>query len=220
MTNRTVKLLIVDDEPTTRTLMTQIFHQKGHTVQAAEDGFAALTQIRKEIPDVILSDLNMPGMSGFELLSVVRRRFPAIRAIAMSGAFSGDSVQPGVAADAFYEKASGVEPLLEIMEAITDPQEDLPEGRRAPAPFWIQADEDLRSGKRYVTISCPECLRTFPQNPDEAASTINIHATPCVYCSTTIHFAIVQPTNPASPQTFQRKPPASSPPALKLPRAN
>ena len=57
-------------------------------MRSAEDGFSALEEIRRLTPDVLLSDLNMPHMSGFELLSVVRRRFPAIYAIAMSGAFS------------------------------------------------------------------------------------------------------------------------------------
>lgn len=41
--------------------------------------------MRDEFPEFLLSDLNMPGMSGFELLSVVPRRFPSIRTIAMSG---------------------------------------------------------------------------------------------------------------------------------------
>jgi DNA-binding NarL/FixJ family response regulator len=45
-----------------------------------------LVEIRKEIAEIILSDLNMPGMSGFELLSLVRARFPSIRLIAMSDA--------------------------------------------------------------------------------------------------------------------------------------
>ena len=57
-----------------------------------------------EVPDVILSDLNMPGMSGFEFLSVVRRRFPTVKVIAMSSAFAVDDIPPGVAADAFYQK--------------------------------------------------------------------------------------------------------------------
>ena len=57
------------------------------------------------IRKLIVSDLNMPQMSGFELLSVLRRRFPEILVIAMSGAYeSGDHVPGGVIADAFYAK--------------------------------------------------------------------------------------------------------------------
>ena len=85
----TIKLLIVDDEPATRKLLSQIFGQMGHSVRTAQDGFSALEQIRESMPDVLLSDLHMPGMSGFELLSVVRRRLPGIYVIATSGAYRG-----------------------------------------------------------------------------------------------------------------------------------
>ena len=97
-----LKLLIVDDEVSLRTSLFQIFTAFGYSVKSAEDGISALAEIRTEIPDIVLSDLNMPGMSGFELLAVIRRRFPAIQVIAMSGAFSGDTVPAGVAADDFY----------------------------------------------------------------------------------------------------------------------
>jgi len=73
MPNLKAKLLIVDDEPSTRTLLGQIFRGMGHAVRVAEDGFAALEEIRAEKPDILVSDLNMPRMSGFELLSVVAR---------------------------------------------------------------------------------------------------------------------------------------------------
>jgi len=76
MPKEKVRLLIVHDEPSTRMLLSHIFTELGHSVRSAEDGFSALFEIRQEIPDVILSDLNMPGISGFEFLSVVRRRFP------------------------------------------------------------------------------------------------------------------------------------------------
>jgi CheY-like chemotaxis protein len=57
-------------------LLAHIFTELEHSVRSAEDGFSALVEIRQEIPDIVLSDLNMPGMSGVEFLSVVRRRFP------------------------------------------------------------------------------------------------------------------------------------------------
>src|ERR1017187_10956989 len=67
MPNLKARLLIVDDEPTTRNLLSQIFCNLGYPVRAAEDGFFALEQIREEEPDILLSDLDLPGMSGFEL---------------------------------------------------------------------------------------------------------------------------------------------------------
>jgi CheY-like chemotaxis protein len=107
MPNLKAKLLIVDDELPTRTLLSQIFLQMGHPVRVAEDGFAALEEIRAERSDILVSDLNMPHMSGFELLSVIRRKRPEIYVIATSGAFSGNEVPHGIAADAFHEKATG-----------------------------------------------------------------------------------------------------------------
>ncbi|HEY6770571.1 MAG TPA: response regulator [Candidatus Sulfotelmatobacter sp.] len=204
MPQANVRLLIVDDEPSTRMLLSHIFTELGHSVRSAEDGFSALFEIRQEVPDVILSDLNMPGMSGFEFLSVVRRRFPEIHVIAMSGAFSGDGVQPGVAADAFYEKATGLRSLLQIVEAVTHPERPTIQLPSRLAPIWIQSNGHDPSGEAYVVIACPECLRTFPQVLGKAISPIR--ETACVHCSSLIHYAIVQPMNPAAPQVFQRKP--------------
>lgn len=111
-------ILIVDDEEPVRTSLAEIFTELGHRVRSASDGFSALIQMRQEIPDILLSDLNMPGMSGFELLSVVQRRFPAIRVIAMSGAFCGSQIPCGVTADAFYEKGDGVYALLKAIKSL------------------------------------------------------------------------------------------------------
>jgi DNA-binding NarL/FixJ family response regulator len=77
-----------------------------------------MLEIRNEVPELLLSDLHMPGMSGFELLSEVRRQFPAIQTVAMSGAFSGDEVPSGVAADGFYQKGSSMGSLLRIMGSL------------------------------------------------------------------------------------------------------
>lgn len=99
--------------------MSLLLTEIGYDVRSAENGFAALFEIGQLIPDILVSDLNMPGMSGFDLLPVVRRGFPAIRLVAMSGAFSGSAVPYGVAADAFYEKGSDIRSLLEIVGGLT-----------------------------------------------------------------------------------------------------
>jgi len=82
-------IVLVDDNPAVRYGLSEIFKRRGYTVRTASDGFSALALVRDRIPGILLSDLDMPGMSGFELLSVVRRRFPAIAVIAMSGSILG-----------------------------------------------------------------------------------------------------------------------------------
>ena len=81
------------------------------------------------------SDLNMPGMSGFELLPLVRLQFPIVRVIAMSGAFCGHQVPDGVTADAFYEKGNSLAGLLESIECLHNPNR---QSSRAPEPLWAQ----------------------------------------------------------------------------------
>lgn len=121
------KILIVDDEPSIRGAISGVLTEIGYGVRCAEDGDAALGELRKEIPDILLSDLHMPGMTGFELLSVVRSRFPAIHTVAMSGSFCGDEVPSGVAADAFYQKGSSMGSLLRILETLPRTERVLPQ---------------------------------------------------------------------------------------------
>ena len=87
MANFHYLLLVVDDEPRIRDLFQSTLATHGYEVLLAKDGFAALAQMRGALPDLILTDLRMPNMSGFEFLSVVRRRFPQIPTIAVSGEF-------------------------------------------------------------------------------------------------------------------------------------
>ena len=52
-----------------------------------------MIELRQSLPDMIISDLSMPNMSGFEFLSVVRRRFPHIPVIAISGNLKSRSLR-------------------------------------------------------------------------------------------------------------------------------
>ena len=134
-------LLIVDDSASIRQTLSALLGESGHQVRSAENGFSALSEIRNEVPDIILADLNMPGMSGFEFLSVVLRRFPAVRRIAMGGAYSGDGVPLGVAADAFNEKGSKLASLLNIID---DDELSSPRDRSNPPQ---RSDTNMDSNK-------------------------------------------------------------------------
>jgi DNA-binding NarL/FixJ family response regulator len=90
-----------------------------------------------EALDIILSDLNIPGMSGFGLLSVVRRRYPSIQVIAMSCAFSGEEASSGIAPDAFYQKGCGTGSLLKIITALPQLNRMSSNHPSASAPIWI-----------------------------------------------------------------------------------
>jgi CheY-like chemotaxis protein len=119
MHTRKARILIVEDDVQLRHLLCTILEQAGYMVRPAADGFAALEEMRTESPDVLLSDLYMPGMSGFELLAIVRHHFPATRLVAMSSAYSGEDLPNEIVADAFYPKATDIAGLLQIMEAMT-----------------------------------------------------------------------------------------------------
>jgi CheY-like chemotaxis protein len=212
--NLKAKLLVVEDEPTTRTLLTQIFAGLGHPVRAAEDGFDALEQIREEVPDILLSDLNMPRMSGFELLSVVRRRIPNIYVIATSGAFSGDAVPQGIAADAFHEKATGLDGLFEIVKTASLACRDIRAGSDASVPIWISPIRRDPASDAQVFITCPQCLRAFSLGV--GAADFVIHETNCIFCDTAIHYATVQPMNPALPHRFHARANTAAPAAIAL----
>ena len=98
-------ILFVDDEPCMREMVAMLLSEEGYEVLTAVDGLDALAQLRSVTPNLIVSDLNMPRMSGVEFLSVVRRRSPAIPVIAMSGAYDhGDALPAGVMADAFVSE--------------------------------------------------------------------------------------------------------------------
>ena len=197
------RLLIVEDEPSIRESLSSALTEIGYPVRTAEDGFSALLEIRKQIPDMILSDLNMPGMSGFELLSVVRRRFPAIPVIAMSGAFSGDEVPSGVAADAFYQKGADLRSLLKIMEGLTPPKWMPVRQPSRAVPLFIQRNGHDASGEPYVTIACPECLRPFTQLVDGSLSMVR--KANCVHCRNPICYTIVEPVDWAPAQTSRSR---------------
>jgi response regulator RpfG family c-di-GMP phosphodiesterase len=85
------KILIVDDEVSIRLLARQILETHGYACAEAADGRAAVEAFGKFEPDLVLLDIQLPGMTGFEVCELLRRRFPQrhFKIIIVSG--QGDS---------------------------------------------------------------------------------------------------------------------------------
>ncbi len=66
------RILVIDDEPALRRMLSRALASAGHFVLEAQDGRAGLGAIQEHHPDLVLCDVNMPEMSGFELLQAVR----------------------------------------------------------------------------------------------------------------------------------------------------
>src|SRR5437870_3008003 len=186
------EVLVVDDEPSVRESVAVLLMSAGYDVTAAEDGFGALLQLRKMLPDVIVSDLNMPQMSGHEFLSVVRRRFPQIMTVAMSGDYQSDAVPSGVIADAFFAKGQSSTNLLATIAAtIQTSAARLSAHQRECAPAWIPRNGHDAQGVPYVVVMCTECLRGFQLPVVE--ETVEVLEATCRFCASKNRY-IIEPS--------------------------
>jgi CheY-like chemotaxis protein len=112
------RILVVDDSPEVREYLEVMLQAVGYTAIAAPDGRAALDLVRSQRPDLIITDVSMPGMSGFELLEHLRSDFapPLPPVIVVSGfAISADeAVRRG--AFSFIPKPFDSHDLLAVVE--------------------------------------------------------------------------------------------------------
>jgi DNA-binding response OmpR family regulator len=79
------KLLYMDDDPHILHMVGDFFSGKGYSVLLAEDGQAGLEIFHDQKPDIVLVDLNMPRVDGFEVLQKVRQESPDTPVIVISG---------------------------------------------------------------------------------------------------------------------------------------
>jgi CheY-like chemotaxis protein len=88
------RILIVDDEPSIRQLVATLLTLEGYEVTTAPDGRAALEQVLAGAPDVVISDVRMPLMTGYELLAALRANpaLEAVRFILLTSSTGDDAV--------------------------------------------------------------------------------------------------------------------------------
>ena len=179
------RILVVDDEPSIRETAGQILRSEGYEILTAADGLDGLHALSKSLPDVIISDLNMPRMSGFEFLAIVRKRFPHIATIAMSGEYIPGENPSGILADAFLQKGHyTIEELFkEISRLLTASPIRSEREKRDIAPLFVPRDN-----AGYLIITCPKCLR--PNKLDAMRLNGGIHQTTCNSCHAPVEFEI------------------------------
>ena len=185
------RVLVVDDEESIRLVFAQLLQREGYEVTTAENGFDALLQLKEFLPEVVISDLNMPKMSGFEFLSVVRRRFPKISVIASSGAYGSKVVPTGVLADAFYAKGQDhpANLLRSVADLIQTSAARATDHQKESAPVWIPRNGKDSNGIPYIVITCTECLRSFPLNVTKEQNP-EVLETLCLFCSNKVKYII------------------------------
>ena len=86
------RILLVDDDPRIRSALASLLAGLGHEVFEAGDGREALERLRRQPVEVVLTDILMPENDGLEVIQAVRREYPGIAVIAMSG---GSARLPG-----------------------------------------------------------------------------------------------------------------------------
>ncbi|MDP2167791.1 MAG: response regulator [Thermodesulfovibrionales bacterium] len=98
-----LKILIVDDEQPIVSSMAQYFSKKGYDVLGVSSPEDALVALAQESFDVVITDLYMQPVTGFEIADIVRKRCPKTLLMAMSGRYASDEVND-LDVDYFLEK--------------------------------------------------------------------------------------------------------------------
>jgi len=78
-------LLLVDDEPAILSALRRLLRPEGYTLHLAESGRAGLELLEREKVDLVISDMRMPEMDGVETLRQLRRRWPGLPVVLVSG---------------------------------------------------------------------------------------------------------------------------------------
>jgi CheY-like chemotaxis protein len=184
-------VLLVDDDPTIRNFLSSQLEEAGFKAQQAEDGIDGLVKLRDKLPKVIISDLQMPRMSGIEFISVVRRRFPSIPVIVLSGSIQREFPEE-VRPDRWFRKS--VQQVPELLQAVYDLARKTPDC--ADLPQVISTPVRTRpDGAGYFVLTCTDCLRLFQVTSTPENKTVERTAV-CVYCEARVPF-LIESSEPA-----------------------
>ncbi|GAA4622656.1 response regulator transcription factor [Cellulomonas oligotrophica] len=133
------RVLVVDDDPDVREMLVQALTFSGFDVTDAPDAVAALAVLGSDGTDVVLLDVMMPGLDGFDLVQLVRRRDPDLPVLFLSGRDAVDDRVRGLrlGADDYVTKPFSTVEVVARIEAVL-------RRRTAPGPAPDADDGVLR----------------------------------------------------------------------------
>ena len=117
--HRAMRLLVVEDDAAIRHLVDRSLTARGHNVLAATNAteMTALLLDFPDAPDLALLDIMLPGMSGLEFASQIKRQFPKIRLAFMTGWFDSHKVAEAECRGRLLIKPFSLSQLLEVIES-------------------------------------------------------------------------------------------------------
>ncbi len=120
MSDEKPRILVVDDESDTLLFLYDLLSSAGYFVEGSSNPLDALEDIRRRQPTLVLADLRMPEMDGFELVRRVRAASPKTRVLLMSAVADDAAASTGAAAgaEAFLRKPLCTGELLAVVEKL------------------------------------------------------------------------------------------------------
>ena len=110
-------VLVADDDPAIREMFEEFFVAKGYQVRTAVDGAAAVRELTGRAPDVVLLDIDMPGLSGVDALPTLKALAPGTAVIMVSGTTDVEVARRALAAGAFDYATKPVD-LNRLLESV------------------------------------------------------------------------------------------------------
>ena len=117
-----MNILIVDDDISALETVDRFLSARGHRIRSETNGVEAMRRLEEEIPDLVISDIQMPGMDGIDFLKAIRERFPDLPVILTTGYATVDTAILALRNRAydFLKKPIQLEELQACIESVEE----------------------------------------------------------------------------------------------------
>ncbi|HBN26181.1 MAG TPA: two-component system response regulator [Desulfobacteraceae bacterium] len=144
-----LKIMLVDDEERFLLTTKKLLSKKGYEVFTASSGAEALDNLKKQNIHVVILDVKMPGMDGMETLKEIKKHFPLVEVIMLTGHATVESAVDGLQSGAtdYLMKPANIEELVEKSEEAFEKRKKLEEKiRMAQAKRLMKSPREIIKG--------------------------------------------------------------------------